>query len=60
MGATYDSRADVLAIRIRKGEPKYVVVGKGTFVIFADDEGIWGIDLEAESWDQSADETLKK
>jgi hypothetical protein len=60
MDATYDSRADVLAVRTRKGEPKYVVVGRGTFVIFADDAGIWGIDLEAESWDQDLDKTLKK
>jgi hypothetical protein len=52
MNASYDSRADVLAIRMRMGEPRYVVVGRGTFVIFADEEGIWGVDLEAESWDQ--------
>ena len=60
MDASYDSRADVLAIRMRKGEPKYVVVGRGTFVIFADEKGIWGVDLEAESWDQDVDETFKK
>jgi hypothetical protein len=60
MDATYDSRTDVLAVRTRKGEPKYVVVGRGTFVIFADDKGIWGIDLEAESWDQDVDDIFKK
>jgi uncharacterized protein YuzE len=60
MDATYDRRADVLSVRMRKGEPKHVVVGRGTFVIFADDEGIWGIDIEAESWDQNIDEILKK
>jgi hypothetical protein len=60
MDASYDSRADVLVVRMRKGEPKYVVVGRGTFVIFADDKGIWGIDLEAENWDQDVDKTLKK
>ena len=60
MGATYDSQADVLAIRMRRGEPKYVVVGRGTFVIFADEEGIWGVDLEAESWDQDVDDIFKK
>jgi len=32
-----------------------VVVGRGTVVIFADDEGIWTIDFEAESWDDDVD-----
>jgi hypothetical protein len=53
--AYYDRRADVLSIAVREGEPKYVVVGRGTFVIFADDSGIWQIDLEAESWDSDVD-----
>jgi uncharacterized protein YuzE len=55
----YDRRADVLSITIREGEPKYVVVvGRGTFVIFADEEGIWSIDLEAESWSSDVDEVF--
>jgi hypothetical protein len=41
--AYYDRRADVLFVTMREGEPKYV--GRGTFVIFADEEGIWSIDL---------------
>lgn len=49
--ATYDRRADVLSITVREGEPKYVVVGRGTFAVFADDNGIWSIDLETEEWD---------
>jgi len=49
--ATYDRRADVLSVTIRDGEPKYVVVGRGIFAVFADDNGIWSIDLEAEEWD---------
>jgi hypothetical protein len=53
--AYYDRRADVLSITLREGEPKYVVVGRGTFVIFGDEEGIWSIDLEAESWDSDVD-----
>jgi len=56
--AYYDRRADVLSAAVREGEPKYVVVGRGTFVIFADEEGIWSIDLEAESWDSDADEVF--
>ncbi len=36
--AYYDRRADVLSVTIREGELKYVV-GRGTFVIFADEEG---------------------
>jgi hypothetical protein len=53
--AYYDRRADVLSVTMREGEPKYVVVGRGTFVIFADEEGIRSIDLEAESWDSDVD-----
>jgi len=49
MDISYDRQADVLSIRLRGGKPKYVVIGRGTFVIFADDGGIWQIDLEAES-----------
>jgi len=61
MHATYDRRADVLSVKARNGEPKYVVVGRGIFVIFADDKGICGLDIEAESWDeQNIDEKLKK
>ena len=56
--AYYDRRADVLAVTMREGEPKYVVVGRGTFVIFADEEGIWQVDLEAESWDSDVDEAF--
>jgi hypothetical protein len=37
--AYYDRRADVLSVTMQEGEPKYVV-GRGTFVIFADKEGI--------------------
>ncbi len=56
--AYYDRRADVLSVTMREGEPKYVVVGRGTFVIFADERGIWRIDLEAESWDSNVDEAF--
>ncbi len=56
--AYYDRRADVLSIAVRRGEPKHVIVGRGTFVIFADEKGIWQIDLEAESWDSNVDEAL--
>ncbi len=44
-----------MSVTMREGEPRYVVVGRGTFVIFADEEGIWSIDLEAESWDSDVD-----
>ena len=44
-----------MSVTMREGEPKYVVVGRGTFVIFADEEGIWSIDLETESWDSDVD-----
>jgi len=54
----YDRRADVLSIALREGEPKYVATGRGTFAIFADDEGMWSVDLEAEGWDSNADEVF--
>jgi len=47
-----------LSITLREGEPKYVVVGRGTFVIFADEEGIWQVDLEAESRYSDVDEAF--
>ena len=55
--AYYDWRVDVLSIDIRdvKGKPRHVVVGRGTFAIFADDEGIYSIDIEVESWDSDID-----
>jgi len=53
--AHYDRAVDVLSITVRQGEPKYVVVGRGTVAIFADDGGIWAIDFEAESWDDDVD-----
>jgi hypothetical protein len=56
--AYYDRRADILSVTMREGEPKYVVAGRGTFVIFADEEGIWQVDLEAESWDSNVDEAF--
>jgi len=59
MDAEYDAKADVVAIRTREGEHKYVVVGRGTFVIFADDNGIWGIDIEAAEWDSEPDQNFK-
>ncbi len=55
--AYHDKKADVLSVTMREGEPKYVV-GRGTFVIFADEEGIWQVDLEAESWDSDVDAVL--
>jgi len=54
----YDRRADVLSIRLRDGDPKYVVVGRGTFVLYADEGGIWAVDLEAERWDVDVDEVF--
>jgi uncharacterized protein YuzE len=54
--AYYDRRADVLSIDIRDGgEPRHVVVGRGTFVVYADDAGIYSIEIEAESWDTDID-----
>jgi hypothetical protein len=56
--AYYDRKADVLSAAVREGKPKYVVVGRGTFVVFTDENGIWWIDLEAEGWDADVDEVF--
>lgn len=50
--ATYDRVAEVLSVKIRNGEPKYVITGSGTIVIYADERGIYAIDFEAVSWDR--------
>jgi len=58
--AYYDRRADVLSVAIRSGEPKHVVVVRGTAVIYADDRGIYAIDIETEKWDtDDVDKQLK-
>ncbi|ACB39452.1 hypothetical protein [Pyrobaculum neutrophilum] len=49
----HDRRAEALGLRLRTGEPRRVLVGRGTFVIYADDHGIWGIDVEVERWDRN-------
>jgi uncharacterized protein YuzE len=58
--AYYDRKADVLSIDIRSGEPRHVAVVRGTVVIYADDKGIYAIDIEAEKWDtDDVDKQLK-
>jgi hypothetical protein len=52
--AYYDRGADILPVVAREGRSKYVV-GRRTFVIFADGDGIWRVDLEAESRDSDVD-----
>jgi len=59
LNATYDRRADVLSVTIREGESKYVVVGRGTFVVFADDNGVWSVDLEAEEWNRDVESVFR-
>ncbi len=49
--AYYDMRAEVVAVRIREGEPKYVAVGRGNFVIYGDDRGVWAVELEVKEWE---------
>lgn len=43
--AYYDASVDIISIRIRNGKPKHVIEGTGNFVIFADDNRIWAIDI---------------
>ena len=48
--AYYDASVEVVSIRFRDGEVKYVIEGSGNFTIFADENGIWGVDLEVKRW----------
>ena len=48
--AYYDVSVEVVSIRLRDGEPKHVIEGTGNFTIFADEHGIWGIDIEVKRW----------
>ncbi|WP_245522549.1 hypothetical protein [Vulcanisaeta distributa] len=48
--AYYDASVEVVSIRFRDGEVKYVIEGVGNFAIFADDNGVWGVDLEVKRW----------
>ncbi len=41
--AYYDASVEVVSIRFRDGEVKYVIEGVGNFAIFADDNGVWGV-----------------
>ncbi len=57
----YDEGAGILSVRLRPGEYKYVVAGRGNFVVYADDGGVWAIDLEVKGWEDTyAEETVKK
>ncbi len=60
MRAYYDKKDDVLSIVFRRGRFRHAVVVRGTVVIFADDKGIYAIDIEAEKWDtDDVDKQLK-
>ena len=48
--AYYDASVEVVSIRFRDGEAKYVIEGAGNFAILADEHGIWGVDLEVKRW----------
>ena len=56
----YDSGVDVVSIRLRDGEPKYVIEGSGNFVIFADDLGVWSVDLEVKKWGGEHGDVVRK
>ena len=50
--AYYDSMVDIISMRIRDGEPKYILDGAGNFVIAADDCGIFSLDIEVKIWNK--------
>lgn len=47
----YDERADAVSIRIRGGMPRHVVAGRGNFVLYIDEQGLWAVDIEVKEWD---------
>ncbi|MGC9052088.1 MAG: hypothetical protein ACP5J3_14305, partial [Pyrobaculum sp.] len=51
--ALYDKDSDVLTVRLREGEYKAVKIAKGEVVIYADDMGVWQIDVHVHKWDDS-------
>ncbi|MEM0463185.1 MAG: hypothetical protein QXS00_04895 [Pyrobaculum sp.] len=57
--AYYDTSVEVISVRIREGEPKYIVEGSGNFAIFADDGGIWAVDLEVKRWSGDYNEVVE-
>ena len=61
--ALYDPSVEVLSIRFRDGEARYVIEGVGNFAVFADEHGVWGVDIEVKKWLDNYEEatnTLKK
>ncbi|WP_229657641.1 hypothetical protein [Thermocladium modestius] len=56
--AHYDTSVEIVSMRLRDGEPKYVVEGSGHFAIFADENGVWGVDLEVVKWDGDYGEVI--
>ncbi|WP_054850493.1 hypothetical protein [Vulcanisaeta sp. JCM 14467] len=56
--AYYDASVEVVSIRFRDSEVKYVIEGTGNFAIFADEHGIWGIDLEVKRWVNNQGEVI--
>lgn len=47
----YDEKADAISIRIREGTPRHVVAGRGSFVLYIDEEGLWAVDIEVSEWE---------
>ncbi|MGC8584297.1 MAG: hypothetical protein ACP5MH_11330, partial [Thermoproteus sp.] len=58
--ATYDQDVDVLHVGVRQGNPKYVVAGNAEFTIFADDNGVWAVELEVKKWEGGYEDALKR
>jgi hypothetical protein len=48
--ALYDPDVDVLTVKVRDGEYKTVKIAKGEVVVYADDMGVWQIDVLVHRW----------
>ncbi|MGC9051575.1 MAG: hypothetical protein ACP5J3_11670, partial [Pyrobaculum sp.] len=51
--ALYDPDVDVLTVKVRDGDYKTVKIAKGEVVVYADDMGVWQIDVHVHKWDDS-------
>jgi hypothetical protein len=56
--ALYDPDVDLLTVKVRDGDYKTVKVAKGEVVVYADDMGIWQVDVLVHRWEDPSAPSL--
>jgi hypothetical protein len=56
--ALYDPDVDVLTVKVRDGDYKTVKIAKGEVVVYADDMGIWQVDVLVHRWEDPSAPSL--